>query len=187
MMTSSIWNIFPRYLPFVRGIHRSPVNSPHKGQWHGTLIFSLICAWINDWVNNRKVGDLRRHRHFDVIVLLCAKYSCSQTFSLYLLPVESQIRTSSYYGVVGKYDRLIAMVTEKLHVPYLCDWMQGDRKYLYGILPHPAEVWSAFRDLVERFRWDNIGLLFEDIRGTLRCIEGLLLLTWINFDLSMDK
>ena len=36
---------FPRYWPFVRGIHRSPVNSPHKGQWRGALMFSLICAW----------------------------------------------------------------------------------------------------------------------------------------------
>ena len=35
---------FPRYWSFVRGIHRSPVNSPHKGQWRGTLMFSLICA-----------------------------------------------------------------------------------------------------------------------------------------------
>ena len=41
------WKHFPRYWPFVRGIHRSPVNSPHKGQWRGVLIFSLICAWIN--------------------------------------------------------------------------------------------------------------------------------------------
>ena len=35
---------FPRYWPFVRGIHRSPVNSPHKGQWRGALMFSVICA-----------------------------------------------------------------------------------------------------------------------------------------------
>ena len=35
---------FPRYWPFVRGIHRSPVNSPNKGQWRGALMFSLICA-----------------------------------------------------------------------------------------------------------------------------------------------
>ena len=40
------WNHFPRYWPFVRGIHRSPVNSPHKGQWRGALMFSLIYAWI---------------------------------------------------------------------------------------------------------------------------------------------
>ena len=61
---------FPRNWPFVRGIHRSPVNSPHKGQWRGALMFSLICAWINDWVNNREAGDLRRHRvHYDVTVM----------------------------------------------------------------------------------------------------------------------
>ena len=36
------WKHFPHYWPFVRGIHRSPVNSPHKGQWHGALMFTLI-------------------------------------------------------------------------------------------------------------------------------------------------
>ena len=64
------WKQFPRYWPFVRGIHRSPVNSPHKGQWRGVLMFSLICARINGWVNNREAGDLRRYRcHYDVIVM----------------------------------------------------------------------------------------------------------------------
>ena len=47
------WKHLPRYWPFMRGIHRSPVNSPHKGQWRGALMFYLICAPINDWVNNR--------------------------------------------------------------------------------------------------------------------------------------
>ena len=51
------WKHFPRYWPFVRGIHRSPVNSPHKGQSRGALMFSLICVWINGWVNNREAGD----------------------------------------------------------------------------------------------------------------------------------
>ena len=41
------WKHFPRYWPFVQEIHRSPVNSPHKGQWCGALMFSLICVWIN--------------------------------------------------------------------------------------------------------------------------------------------
>ena len=64
------WKHFPCYWPYVRGIHRSPVNSPHKGQWRGTLIFSLICIWINGWVNNREAGDLRRYRaHSDVSVM----------------------------------------------------------------------------------------------------------------------
>ena len=55
------WTHSPRYWPFVRGIHRSPVNPPHKGQWRGVLMFSLICAWTSGWVKNRDIGDLRRH------------------------------------------------------------------------------------------------------------------------------
>ena len=64
------WKHFPCYGPFVWGIHWSQVNSPHKGQWRGALIFSLICAWINGWVNNREAGDLRCHRsHYNVTVM----------------------------------------------------------------------------------------------------------------------
>ena len=64
------WKHFPRYWPFVREIHRPSVNSPHKGQWRGALMFSLICIWINGWVNNCEAGDLRCYRaHFDVIVM----------------------------------------------------------------------------------------------------------------------
>ena len=60
---------FAWYWPFVPGIHRSPVNSPHKDQWRGALVFSLICAWIISWVNNREAGDLRRYlAHCDVSV-----------------------------------------------------------------------------------------------------------------------
>ena len=65
------WKHFPRNWPFVRGIHRSPVNSPYKGQWSGALMFSLICVWMNGWVNNHEAGDLRRHRaHYVVKVML---------------------------------------------------------------------------------------------------------------------
>ena len=64
------WKHFPRYWPFVRGIHRSPVNSSHKGQWRGALMFCLIRAWINSWVNNCEAGDLKRYlAHCDVIVI----------------------------------------------------------------------------------------------------------------------
>ena len=64
------WKHFTRYWPFVWEIHRSPVNSPHKGQWRGALMFSLIGVWINGCVNNREAGDLRRQRpHYDVIVM----------------------------------------------------------------------------------------------------------------------
>ena len=67
------WKHFPCYWPFVRGIHQSPVNCTHKGQWRGTLMFSLICAWTNGWVNNRGAGDLGRHRaRYYVTLMLSA-------------------------------------------------------------------------------------------------------------------
>ena len=70
------WKHFTRYWPFVRGIHRSPVNSPHKNQWNRALMFSLIRAWINRWVNNCEAGDLRRHRAlYDVIVMIGRQYT----------------------------------------------------------------------------------------------------------------
>ena len=64
------WKHFPRHWPFVRGIRRSPVNSLHKGQWRGALMFSLICVRINSWANTIDAGDLRRHLvHYDVIII----------------------------------------------------------------------------------------------------------------------
>ena len=70
------WKHFPLYWSFVRGIHRSPVNSPHKGQWRGASMSSLI--WINSWINNREADDLRRYRaHYDVIVMFIWSAKCT--------------------------------------------------------------------------------------------------------------
>ena len=71
------WKHVPRHWLFMQGIHRwlrvihrSPVNCPHTDQWRETLMFSLLFAWINGWVNNQDAGDLRRHRaHYDVYVM----------------------------------------------------------------------------------------------------------------------
>ena len=53
----------------------SPVNSAHKGQWHGDVMFSLICVWINGWVNNGEPGDLRRHgAHYNVTVMTTQRF-----------------------------------------------------------------------------------------------------------------
>ena len=61
---------FSALLALCAGNSPVPVNSPHKGQWRGALMFTLICARINDWVNTREAGDLRRHLdHYDVIVM----------------------------------------------------------------------------------------------------------------------
>ena len=63
---------FSAFLAICAG--NSPVNGEFpakKGQRHGALMFSLICVWINGWVNNREAGDLRHYGvHCDVIVML---------------------------------------------------------------------------------------------------------------------
>ena len=52
-------------------------NSPVTGEFPAkrpvtqSFDVSLICAWINGWINNREAGDLRRHRtHYGVTVML---------------------------------------------------------------------------------------------------------------------
>ena len=97
------WKHFPRYRPFVQGIHWWPVNSPHKGQWRGALMFSLIYVWINDWVNNREVGDLRRYRaHYDVIVMDSFRLNW---YAYIMLPYSSKVVQfcSSYHSQIHRY------------------------------------------------------------------------------------
>ena len=92
------WKHLPRYWPFVRGIHRSPVNSPHKGQWRRALMFSLICVWINDWVNDRETGGLRQYcTHYDVIVMIKKDDCCKMTIYWGLNRKVKQRMTNIYW------------------------------------------------------------------------------------------
>ena len=60
------WKHFSRYWPFVREF----TGDLHIGQSRGALVFSLICACINGWVNNHEAGYLRSHRAlYDVTVM----------------------------------------------------------------------------------------------------------------------
>ena len=59
----------------------SPVNSHHKGQWRGALIFSLIYAWTNGRANNRYAGDLRHHCAHYVVTVMSWKRSCMHKLS----------------------------------------------------------------------------------------------------------
>ena len=103
------WKHFPHNWPFVRGIHRPPVNSLHKGQWRGALMFSLICVWINDWVNNREAGDLRRyHAHYDVIVMY--RHVCRD------LLIVSRVLATDLCGIVERwsiFDNRVILVVQK--------------------------------------------------------------------------
>ena len=70
MMTSSNGNIFRVTVHLSADFTGQRWIPRKKGQWRVALMFSLICTWINGFVNNREAGDLRYHRaHYDVIVM----------------------------------------------------------------------------------------------------------------------
>ena len=86
------WKHFPRCWSFVRGIHRSPLNFP--SQWPVTRSFdaSLICARINSWINNRKVGDLRRHRAHHDVTVVTGYLRCSLNWT-YIISIPRYVRS----------------------------------------------------------------------------------------------
>ena len=101
------WKHFPRHWPFVLGIHRSPVNSPQR-QVTRSLMFSLICAWINGWVNNREAGDLTRYSaHYDITVMLllsvatCLKSQEGVSYSLlYITKLEITLAHQKPFSLI---------------------------------------------------------------------------------------
>ena len=115
MTTSSNGNLF-RVTGLLCGEFTGPRwISLHKGQWRGALMFFFICDWINDWVNNREAGDLRRYRvHYDVIVML---------------------RT-----LTGYHNNMVSGHVSGIHLPQWHFWMLGShsrstvypKKYAHG-------------------------------------------------------
>ena len=130
---------FPRYFPFMLGIHRSPVNSPHKGQWRGALMFSMICAWINGWVNNCEAGDLRRlWAHHDVTVLELFEF-CQTVLKYFLDPI---IRSRKEYILRDAAEVSVAML---LRVFVVC--------YFVGIISLTGDTWFIYSYLSKLFHW----------------------------------
>ena len=150
MMTSSNGNIF-RVTGYFCGEYRSPVNSPHKDQWRGALMFSSIYVWINDWVNYREAGDLRSYRtHYDVMVMVL-QFKCDITVNIHIykinyMPKYCQIH-SLMYGMMlltwcegtpdNKKDCVKLNITKIWHKLVSCEaWKPHGFVYQQGELRH---------------------------------------------------
>ena len=133
------WKHFPRYWPFVRGIHRWPVNSSHKGQWRRALIF----LWsANGWVNNRDAGDLRRHHtHYEVIVMKTG--ACLAALYANLLWFWWHHNTDTFPALLGLCEREF---TGSRWIPFTnCQW--------YG--HYLTQWWHIVRWILKKiFKWN---------------------------------
>ena len=128
------WKHFPRYWPFMRGIHRSPVKSPHKGQWSRVLMLSLIYTWRNGWVNTSEAGDLRRHRaHYDVIVMK------TQT-------TKEKIRITNW---------VTSFMLDKLHVMHLYNVPAVDTIFV-TLIKSPSEAGTCYNILIRKCHFGQI-------------------------------
>ena len=121
------WKHFLRYWPFVREIHWSSVNPPHKFQWRGDSMFFLICVWINGWVNNREAPDLRRH---------CVHYDCNDLL-VASTPTYSQLKALVIHFHILELS-LSFIKLELLHAtncaPYSAKFVSSECTHLYDNL-----------------------------------------------------
>ena len=86
------WKHFPRHWPFVRGINRSLVNSPHKGQWHGALIF------LFDLHRNQHLGKQWRRRWFETSLRSLWRH-CNEFRSISITPTFNKQLTRRLWNV----------------------------------------------------------------------------------------
>ena len=92
------WKHFPRYRPFVWGIHRWPVNSPHKGQWCGALMFSLI------FVLNKRLSKQSWGWWFEMPSLSLWRHCNTYIFYIYIcIGVYTYKVSLTYLNVLYKF------------------------------------------------------------------------------------
>ena len=139
MMTSSNGNIFRVTGPLCGEFTGHRWIPHHKGQWRGALMLSLICVWINAWVNNGEACDLRRHRaHYDVIVKAVrnGKVDIMTTLSSQCqMDGHQNAMISSCWICIGLcYIRMV--YGESVCMVWLCMYA---RRYLYIVLSNRSQ------------------------------------------------
>lgn len=71
---------------------------------------------------------------------------------------------------MGPYHVLVSMVADKLRVPYLSTsaWTGQDRDFTFRMLPHIEDICSMFVDVLRKYQWERIGLIYEESLGELK-------------------
>ena len=97
-------------------------------------MFSLICVWLNGWVNNHEAGDLRRHRgHYDVNVMegrLCVYQCC-----LYFLSWSCDVHALYVYSWSisrPKNEIILASIHDLITLTWLHERLVDDFHYPFN-------------------------------------------------------
>ena len=110
----------------------SPVSGEFPAQRPVTRSFdvSLICVWMNIWVNNREAGDLRRHHsHYDVTLMEHPMHR-AYTGNLFSNRVYTKFQPYVIWGLASQKQFSRAKTTE-----YLCQsWWLHKTEALYALL-----------------------------------------------------
>ena len=133
-----------------------PVDFPHKGQWRGALVFSLICGYTSGWANNRDAGDLRHYRaHYDATVmdhLKCCQWLQSDFLSLrrFCYSSENIIENAGQdlANSQGNWD--LSVISNYIHwsiilVPKALQWRHNGRDCVLNHQPHDCLLNRLFR------------------------------------------
>ena len=148
----------------MRGIHRSPVNSLHKGQWRGALIFYLRLN--NDWANNREVGFLRCSRaEYDVTIMY---HTRSLTNHIYYTQFDIICLISCLIRVASSFQvKKHIYVYIYIYVPFMPPVLKQDDTLNMLIQPELVEVCyriaTAYAmNIMTITRWLKIAILIEN-------------------------
>ena len=157
---------FPALLTLCAGNSSVTGHSPHKGQWRGALMLSLIWIWTNGWVNNPDSGDWRRHRaHYDVTVMNINR--CSIRF---LCSILTPFQRSWYLSCVLLIPCCIPPVqwtTEWLP----CWWWNNFKLYVYCLSSEIVFSWMPLyltNDLFSLYKCLNI-FIPDMVNHSLNC------------------
>ena len=152
---------FSALLAICAGIQRSPVNSPHKGQWHGALMFYLICVWINSWVNDREAGDLGRYRpHYDVTVMTLRALGQSYDYPVLTNPMNIDKLSDNIHQQLW-YDHLKTNITKP------CIYLIWENVYYPVLFPFQLAILGkiVFSSQWESFSGKTVCVLKQNPEG----------------------
>ena len=67
-------------------------------------MFSLICDWLNGWVNHGEASDLRRHgAHYDVIVMVTLEFM-AKIGQYHIASKHDEVRTMTKKQCIYDFD-----------------------------------------------------------------------------------